>query len=229
MGFFDGWDWDKIVNGFAASVPAMVTSYVGARGVADANRNASDIAERTRQANIAETTAANERAAGYLQPVADQTIPATAYLRTVMARNPYEFTPQQETEQADRLRLATRAMPAAFRGSGRATSAVLNDVANRGRAATIAENQRRSDTAAGTLAGTGGAASGNLANLSARGGAQVADINTGAATDQANALTSTAQSNNAALANITSYFANAVKDADRESRYGKTKATLEGV
>lgn len=229
MGFFDGWDWGKIVNGFAASAPAMITGYAGARGAADANREAAAIVERNRQANIAETTAANERAAGYLQPVADQTIPATAYLRTVMARSPYEFTPQQETEQADRLRLATRSMPSAFRGSGRATSAVLNDVANRGRAATIAENQRRSDTAAGTLAGTGGQANVNLANLSARGGGQIADINTGAATDQANALTSTGAMNAKTLGDITSYFANAVKDADRESRYGKAKATLEGV
>lgn len=227
MGFFDGWDWDKIVNGFAASVPAMVTGYVGARGAADANRQASEIAERNRQANIATTTAANERAAGYLQPMADQAVPATAYLRTVMARNPYEFTPQQNIEQQDRLRLATRSMPSAFRGSGRATSAVLNDVVNRGRAGMIEQNMGRSDRAATTMAGTGSAANTNLANLSTRGGAQIADINTGAATDQANALTSTGAMNAKTLGDITAYFANSVKEADRESRYGKTKATLE--
>lgn len=229
MAFFDNINWNNILNGFAASVPAMVTGYIGASGVADANRRASDIAERNRQANLAAVTANNERAAALLQPAASQQIPATEYLRSIMARSPYELTPQQDIELADRRRIAAEMTPPSLRGSGRVVSAISNDVANRGRAGMIAENQRRTDAAAQTLGQTGGAATTGMANLAARQGGQIADINTPAATDQANALTSTAAMNAKTLGDITSYFASAAKEADRESRYGKAKAMLEGA
>jgi len=229
MAFFDDINWGNILNGFAATVPAMVTGYVGASGVADANRRAAEIAEQNRQANISEVRASNERAAALLRPVASQQIPATEYLRSIMARSPYELTPQQDIELADRRRIATEMTPPSLRGSGRVVSAISNDVANRGRAGMIAENQRRTDAAAQSLAASGNAGTTGMANLAAREGSQITPINTGAATDQANALTSTAAMNAKTLGDITSYFASAAKDADRESRYGKAKATLEGV
>ena len=229
MSFFDSVNWDSIINGFAASVPSMVTGYIGASGVADANRRAAEIAERNRQANLSEVRANNERAAALLRPAASQQIPATEYLRSIMARSPYELTPQQDIELADRRRTATEMTPPSLRGSGRVVSAISNDVANRGRAGMITENQRRTDAAAASLGQSGGAATTGMANIAARQGGQIADINTPAATDQANALTRTAESNNAALANIMSYFSNASKESDRESRYGRAKSSLEGM
>ena len=229
MGFFDNWDWSKIVNGLAASAPAMVTGYIGARGVANANQQAAELAGRNRDANLAAITAGNERAGKMLQPIADQAMPGIDYLRTVMAQNPNQLTQQQEIELADRRRAAVTATPSGLRGSGRYLTASINDVNNRGRAGMIDTNTRRADAAGGDLARMGTAATTNMASLSSGQGRDIATINTNAATDQANAITGTAESNAKTLGDITSYFANAVKDADRESRYGKAKATLEGV
>jgi hypothetical protein len=92
----------------------------------------------------------------------------------------------------------------------------------------IAQNQGRVDTAANTLAARGAGASTGAANLASNTGTQMAQINTTGAEDQANAITKTADYNNASLQNIGSFFANAMKDADRESRYGRANASLTG-
>ena len=228
MGFFDNWDWSKIINGVVASAPAAITGYVGARGVANANQRAAELASRNRDANLAAITAGNERAGQMLRPIADQATTGIDYLRSVMAQNPYQLTPQQGIELADRRRAAVTATPSGLRGSGRYLTASINDVENRGRAGMIDANTRRADAAGGDLARIGAGATTNMASLSSGQGRDIATINTGAATDQANAITSTAASNAKTLGDITSYFANAVKEGDRESRYGKTKATLEG-
>lgn len=229
MALFDDINWGNILSGFAQGVPAMITGYAGARGVAKANRRAAEISESNRQANLSEVRASNERASALLRPMASQQVPAAEYLRSIMARSPYELTPQQDIELADRRRIATEMTPSSLRGAGRTVTAISNDVANRGRAGMIAENQRRTDAAAQNLGQSGGSATTNMASIAAGQGPQVANINTGAATDQANALTSTAAMNAKTLGDITSYFASAAKEADRESRYGKARATLEGV
>ena len=228
MGFFDGWDWSKIISGVATAAVPAVTGYYGAKQVANANQQAAEIAGRNRDTNLAAITAANERAGTMLQPIASQAGTGIDYLRTVMAQNPNQLTPQQRIELADRRRAAVTATPSGLRGSGRYLTASINDVENRGRAGMIDANTRRADAAGGDLARMGSQATTNMASLSSGQGRDIATINTGAATDQANAITSTAASNAKTLGDITSYFANAVKEGDRESRYGKTKATLEG-
>jgi hypothetical protein len=233
MGLFDGWDWEKIATGFGAGLvnaaPAIVAGGISAYNSSRANTQAADIAARTRDANVAATSAANDRAIQTLSPMVANAQPAQDYLRSVMATNPYALTPQQDQEMKDRMLLANRSLPSAFRGSGRATSAVLNDTMNRGRAGMIDQNMRRSDAAAGSLNSSGTSATNNIASIQAGAGRQVAGFNDDAGTNQANALTATADSNNSAIASIASYFANASKDNEREGRYGRAKQTLQGV
>ena len=219
MSFFSDWDWSKIAQGVAQSAPAVISSYVGARQIANANQRAAQIAADNAAANRATLTAANTTAQGYLAPQIAAGAPAADYLRTVMAQNPNELTPQQEIQLADTRRQAVTATPSGLRGSGRYLTASINDVNNRGRAGMVATNTGRADAAANTLASRGAGAATGAANLAANLGTQVANVNTTGADAGANAITATADSNNAALQNIGSFFANAVKDADRESRY----------
>jgi hypothetical protein len=109
---------------------------------------------------------------------------------------------------------------------------------NRGRAGMIAQNIQRGDEAARTLTSTGTAmrtaGTGQVASIAANQGGQVAGQNSGAANVQQNAATTTgdaaanAQTATGAvqagsLGDMASFFANAVKDSDRESRYRKYK------
>ena len=228
MAFFDGWDWGKIASGIGQSIVPAVATYYGARKVADANQQAAQLAQENAAANRGVVTAANERAIGFLQPQIDAAAPAQDYLRTVMAQNPMTLSPQQEIELADRRRAAVTATPSGLRGSGRYLTASINDVQNRGRAGMIAGNQARTDAAANTLAARGAGAATGAANLASNTGTQMVGVNNAGTDAAGNAITATADSNNAALQNIGSFFANAMKDADRESRYGRAKASLEG-
>lgn len=229
MAFFDGWDWGKIASGIGQSIVPAVATYYGARKVADANQQAAELAAANATANRGVITAANDRAIGFLQPQIDAAAPATDYLRTVMAQNPMQLTPQQEIELADRSRAAVTATPTGLRGSGRYLTASINDVQNRGRAGMIASNQARTDNAATTLASRGAGAATGAANLAANSGTQMVGVNNTGTDAAGNAITATADSNNASLQNIGSFFANAIKDADRESRYGRAKASLTGA
>lgn len=229
MGFFDGWQWDKIAGGIGSSIPQAVATYYGASKVADANQQAAQLAQENAVANRGVITAANDRAIGFLQPQIDAAAPAQDYLRTVMAQNPNQLTPQQSIELADRGRAAVTATPTGLRGSGRYLTASVNDVQNRGRAGMIAQNLARTDNAANTLAARGAGASTGAANLASNTGTQMAQVNQTGSDAQANAITATADYNNASLQNIGSFFANAMKDADRESRYGRAKTSKGGM
>lgn len=146
-------------------------------------------------------------------------------MRTVMAQDPYTLTPKQNIELEDRRRNAKIAIPNGLRGSGRYTSAMVNDVENRAKAGMIAENTGRADTMSGRVAATGNNAVTNQANIQAGQGAQVAQQTTMAGDAAGNAATGTGQAYGDTFGAIGSFFANAVKDQDRNSRYGAWKAT----
>lgn len=226
MAFFDGWDWGKIAGGVAQSIVPAVATYYGASKVADANQQAANLAAANATANRGVITAANDRAIGFLQPQIEAAQPATDYLRTVMATNPMQLTPQQEIDLADRRRAALTATPSGLRGSGRYLTSSINDVQNRGKAGMIATNVARTDNAANTLAARGAGAATGAANLASNTGTQMVGVNNTGTDAAGNAITATADSNNAALQNIGSFFANAVKDADRSSRYKEFKAGM---
>lgn len=223
MAFFDGWDWGKIAGGVAQSIVPAVSTYYGAKKVADANQQAAELAAANATANRGVVTAANDRAIGFLQPQIDAAAPATDYLRTVMAQNPNVLTPQQEIQLADTRRQMVTQTPSGLRGSGRFLTAAVDNVNNRGRAGMVATNTARTDNAASTLAARGGAAATGAANLASNTGTQMVGVNNAGTDAAGNAITATADSNNASLQNIGSFFANAMKDADRSSRYENYK------
>jgi hypothetical protein len=227
MATFDEFDWSKFGNtaaqSAAAALPAAVIGYMGHRQVAKGNQQAANIAADTARTNIAEIRTANANAARTLQPIAARATPALDYFQSVMARNPYDFTPGQQIELEDRRRIATNSVSPGLRGSARTNTAVINDVLNRARAGMIDTNQRRADSAAGTLGTAGVNATTNAASIASGQGPQVASQNLQAGQAAGNAITGTAASGADTMGNIASYFANAMKDRERESRYQRYK------
>lgn len=217
------WAWDKIIPAAAAGA----ATYYGASQSADANATAAGIAQQNRDANVKLLREAAEKANAYITPLLQQgqaiAAPGITRMTAAAAQDPYTLTPQQQIELNDRNLAAKRGIPLAFRGSGRATTAMINDTVNRGRAAMIDENQRRGDTAASNLASQGMStvrtAVPALANVATGSASNIAAENTGAAQAAVSAETGTAASNNAALSSIASFFANQAKDDARESRY----------
>lgn len=202
MAMFDDWNWGTIANAFGQTVVPAVTSLIGANQVGKANANAAQIAQANATANKATLTAANA--------------PAMQYLQSVTARDPNQLTPAQDIQLADTRRQMVTSTPTGLRGSGRFLTAAVNDVNNRGRAGMIATNTARSDSA--------NMQRGNLAsNL----GTSIAGQNTAGNYATANAGTATAGSNNMALQNIGSYFANSMKGVN--SPYGTTPGTPYGT
>ncbi len=198
---FSGWDWGKIAQGFAGSVPGAITGYMGANQVANANQRAAQIAQQNAAANR--------------QVLTQASAPALQYLQTVMATDPYKLTPQQQITLEDSRRQMVSATPAGLRGSGRFLTAAVNDVNNRGRAGFIDSNIRRADTSA--------VEQGKIAGGLAR---SITGENTQAAQATGNAITGTATSNARTLGDIGSYFANAVKDSNRDNRYRDFKGSF---
>lgn len=198
---FDGWDWDKIGQAFGQTAVPAVTNLVGAYEVGKANQKAGQIGQQTAQSNIAALTAANA--------------PAMQYLNTVTAQNPNQLTPAQVQQMADASRATVTATPTGLRGSGRYLTASINDVQNRLKQGMIQSNTGRVDSA--------NAQRGAMADRLAT---QVAGQNTAGNYAVANAGTATANSDNAALQNIGSYFANSLKG--QNSPYGQTAGTPYG-
>ena len=226
MAFFDDWDWGEILKPAVSALPQAIASGFGAYQVANANQRAADIAAQTRGQNTQALQESAQRAAGMLAPMAGQQQTGTAYLRQVMARSPYELSPQQQIQVQDARRLSTEMAPSSLRGSGRFVTAASNDVANRTRGGLIAQNQQRSDAAAQSLGNQGAAATTGMANITAGVGPAVASQNTWAAENMGNAAIGTGASNAQTLGNIASFFANAQKDQERESRYKDLRSSL---
>ena len=131
------WAWDKIIPAAAAGA----ATYYGASQSADANATAAGIAQQNRDANVKLLREAAEKANAYITPLLQQgqaiAAPGITRMTAAAAQAPYTLTPQQQIELKDRNLAAKSGIPLAFRGSGRATTAMINDTVNRGRAAMI--------------------------------------------------------------------------------------------
>lgn len=228
MALFDDWDWGKIAQGLIASIPGTVASVAGANQVSDANQQAANLALVNAAQNRDVLSQATERGLGFLRPQLEAGAPATAYLRTVMAGDPYSLTPAQKIDLADRRQRVLAGMSPGLRGSGRYVAAALGDVENRGRAGMIDANIARADQAARTLNAQGANAGASSANLSTQLGPAIAGQNTLATDTAGNAVTGTAASNAQTMGDIASFFANAVKEGTRDSRYRDFRKNLEG-
>jgi len=222
-GDLSSWNWSAIVTGAAA--------LLGSSNVRNANQEAASIATANRDTNAALYKAAGDRATGLITPILDQgnaiAAPGLNYLKTVTAQNPYTLNPQQSREVADRTLTATRSIPLSLRGSGRTSTAMINDTVNRAKDTMVGQNIARSDAAARDLTSQGMSsvrtAAPALANIATGQATNIAAENTGASNQERASVTDTAVSQNDALAAIASYFAGANKDATRGSAYDKFK------
>src|SRR5262245_47270139 len=98
-----------------------------ARTAADAQARGPDEDKQLVDQAIAEATRYNEQAKATYARMAAESEPAVAYLRNVVASNPYELTPQQQAARAGTLRNANASLAASgLRGAGRSGQAVLN-------------------------------------------------------------------------------------------------------
>lgn len=251
---FEDWDWNKlagnVAQGAITALPAFVAGNYGARQVAGANQRAADLSAANRTANAGVITGANADAQNRLKLLSDQmegirtdgagiSAPAVGYLRDTVARDPYALTPEQQQSMADATRAANSQLTNfGTAGSGRATSAVINDLQNRTRQGLITKNVNRSTDAAGRLATIGGqrqsqaisgiqSAGTQGAQIAANAGPALAHENTQATTDMGNAITGTANSNAGTVGMLAGTFARAANDAGSEgraSRYGRFAA-----
>lgn len=238
MGLFSGGIGKAIVGGAVGYMTGGVGGAIAgaASGLSGAaankgNAKAAEINEEMRdKARTAITTAGTE-ARGYQQPMlargTEMLDTGADYIRTVAARDPYVLTPQQKLDLADRARTTLRGINPGLRGSGRFTTAAINDVVNRGKAGMIASNQARGDTAGTQMFSTGAnmttRAADNLTNVATGEGKDLANIETGYGTNAGNAAIAQGAVNSSTIGAIGSVFADAMK-GDRSGRYDEYRA-----
>lgn len=232
-GLFDDINWGKVLTPVVQSVAqSIVPAYTASRGlkrVEDANRRAADISA-TGVANAsgavnagADTATANLDA--MKQRSLDASAPATSYMRSVVARNPYELTPEQQAYLATQREQFINTMDPGIRGSGKAYTAAAKNFTTGVSMPLINQNIGRADQAASTLNSQGvnaaNAADTGMASVATGQGNQLAGITTGGANTAANASTATGAAQADTMGAIGGFFANAANNAARESRYGK--------
>ena len=194
---FDDFDWGGLArNVVASTVQAIPAIYAGNRGAKmqmAGNAQAAQIAQAGAQERINQIKQGNER--------------AIAQFRPVLAQSPNVLTPQQDIALADAQRDLNNSNLLGRLG-GRAYTRAFSDMTDRYRAGAVADNTRRQDAARTNISaierGTGQQVSAPLA-------------------DAANVAGQAAISDGAVKADtlgaIGSYFANAIKEGDRERRY----------
>ena len=210
---------------------SIASSVLGGNETASGNEAGAAASTVGRDKAVAALTAGADRARAVVNPqlAQAQKVFGTGvdYLGRVVARDPNILTPQQEIDLADRRRITLRGINPGLRGSGRFTTAALNDITNRGKAGMIAANTARADAGANTLTSTGGTmqtgAVNTLANLESGQGKDIANVETGNATNQGNAAVATGNVNSSTIGDIGSFFADAIK-GDRNSRYNEYRA-----
>lgn len=194
---FDDFDWGGLAKNVVAStvtaLPGLYAANRGAKMQTAGNQQAAGIAATTAQEQVNQIRGGNER--------------AIAQFRPVLAESPQTLTPQQQVTLGDAQRDLNNSNLLG-RAGGRSYTRAFADMTNRFRGNAVAENTRRQDQARG-----------NVAQLEAQTGRQVA-VPIGQAGDAAGAAAiGDAGVKADTMGAITSYFANAVKEGDRERRY----------
>lgn len=214
--FFDSFDWGalgrRFINATISAAPGIYASNVANRKIAHANERAGNIITNAGREQVANLEAIRRKAEA-------EAAPAISHYRATLAQPAHVLTPAQTVNLND-ARRTLRESGAQSRFGGRAFARQFADVENRVRAGATSENIRRQDAAAGQLYGRQSTAY----NAMGRQGDVAGDV----ATNQA-ALTTAAGENQAnTVAAIGTYFANAIKDADRERRYREYQQTKPG-
>ncbi len=215
MALFDNFDWGalgrSVLTGVAGALPTAVIGAYSANRTAKANNQAANMVAGNAQAQIDLTRENRDMALKTAEPALSQ-------FRAIAGQDPNVLTPQQQIQTEDAMRGFNDKNLLGTVG-GRSYSKMYGDTRNRINAGTVEANRGRQMQANSSI--------GNIANqqantITSTGRDQVNLM--GNATDaQANAVTANAQNNADVLGQIGSYFATAMKDADRSSRYKDTQ------
>lgn len=169
-GFFSSGNW------IAPTLLAGAT-ILSASTAAKANERAAQIAAQGTQAQAAAIDRSTSLARQQFQEVKDQTAPAVSYQQQVMATQPGVLQPWQQNAVEDARRQTLNALSVSgLRGSGQATVAAVRKVEDGVTGGFMRDNQKRSDTAASTLANQYFGAAGNQARVDQTGGIYQAQV-----------------------------------------------------
>ncbi len=213
-----GWLSDLFSGFQVRDVVQPIMSVIAGNQVQDANRRAAEMVQQTNQQAAGMVNAGNTAAVTELNKTRTAAAPGMSHLSSVVAGyQPGVMTPQQ-AEKLRQLRTGAGNQLAAKLG-GRSAVAVGDDLFRRGEAQFLEDNQRRADSAAGSLAGQSAAATTNIANLNQTAGTTAGKLVSDAGVAAAGATTANAAVEAGTMANaLQSVFARDKTD-ERRSRY----------
>jgi hypothetical protein len=187
-----------------------------------ANRRAADVAANTAAAQTAEIRRANEAAQARFDAMQTAAEPGVTGLRAVALQTPATLTPEQQAGYEDINRAAVRTASAGgLRGSGRATTAIINKAQSDFRNRAIADNRARQDAAQRSLSQPFFSAGTGAANVDVATGRDIAGITGRAGETAANLETAQGGVYSSALSDIAAVINDKTKK--RESRYGASE------
>ena len=206
---FSGGSGSSLI-GTALTVAATVGSAILQ---SNANDAAVKAAQQAAEAERAAILQGNTDAQAFYEQIIGQSQPATDYLRSVVALDPSQLTPSQQTGFDDVTRSANANLAVSgLRGAGRAGVATVNEAQRRYTDAAYDDTQRRSDAAANLLSGQGLTATSGAANAALNTGTNVGGTFATPAEVEGDSATATADVFGQTLGALTSYIANENKD-----------------
>ncbi len=216
-GFFDGGDvTSSLIEGGASLAGAAIASKANSDAAKTVAEGYTSQADAIREGNAA----AQDR---YARTIG-QTAPATDYLRSLVALDPYNLTPGQKTGREDTLRGARNRLAASgLRGAGRAGVATMNEADRRFTDRAVSRNLSRADAAAQLLSGRGFDAANRAASADLNTGVQVSGAQSRTAEGNANSDLANAALKGSVVSTLSSFIANDTKNKSRESRYKEWK------
>lgn len=195
------------------------TALYGQSQARKANEKAANIMAAATNKNTEAIQAGAQEAKGIYNAQQLRAAPGTNYLSTVVARNPYELTPEQRAGLDEARRQAQARLAASgLRGAGRAVTASIRNVEGDYTNRAVTSNLGSQQSAANTLATEGFSAGTNEANLVANTGVRVGAGNLSAGETMANQETAGGKVAGSTMGAIASVFAQNQKDRLKEKK-----------
>lgn len=210
---------------------SMVSAAVGLGGdvlgatiAGNANEKAAQTVAQGYQSQAEAIAAGNEAAQQRFDTIIEQGQGSTDYLRRIVAGDPYQLTPEQQTGRKSVAREATNSLAASgLRGAGRSGVAVINAADGNYYDKAVTSNIGRADSAAQTLSSRSNNAAMTGAQYDANTGVRLAGTMPEAADVQASADIANAGLAGAVMGSLSSFVAGEEKDRSRDSRYKEWK------
>lgn len=199
------WNW----------APTVISTFISASANQSAAKTAAAAQNRATQAQLQSIEQARQTMAQQ-QAMAS---PGLVQMQNVI-RNQGTLTPAQLAALDDARRTTLGQLGASgLRGSARATAATVRDVEGRMRDQYMDANQRRADSAAGTLSGQYFNAGNNVANLQTAGGTAVSQGLANVGNIQSNQTLAQGDIAGKAIGDIGSVIADSIKNSNRGTSY----------